>query len=477
MHDQHNFIDNPSPLRCGGLSEDSLHRQRSFRTMLFGGLLLNAILINAMLIKAVVGSIAVALVLTLSLSSDASAQLPRDLRDQFEHLIPDLEPDLRLRFQNAIDDETSTVVFTPEEFKRFRDDPINPFEDLLKINPPDDSGDISLKFELPSLRNRPVAAEERQASGLLNQVSNTADAVYPSVVSFWKDDRNVALGIVVGKNGYIVTKASEVQKRSPVICLIDGEDFPAELIRVDPTNDVALMKVDAKNLVPIQWNRQPTIVAGEPDRTSSMMPDGSFVLTPGDEQSVLAIGTLSVQPRSTAAGEQAFLGVNPQRVQGGVRITDVHPGEASHDAGLIDGDVITELGGQKIADVDDLVASIRSHRPGDSVAIGYLRQGQRRSTRATLAGRNMPAQQAAHFKMMNRLGAILSKRNDNFPVVFQHDTPLFPEQCGGPIIDLSGHVIGMNIARQGRAASLAIPAANMQTIVDDLMRQSVAAFR
>jgi S1-C subfamily serine protease len=76
--------------------------------------------------------------------------------------------------------------------------------------------------------------------------------------------------------------------------------------------------------------------------------------------------------------------------------------------------------------------------------------------------------------MMNRLGAILSRRNDSFPLVFQHDTPLFPEQCGGPVLDLRGNVIGLNIARQGRAASLAIPASAMATIVDDLMRQSVA---
>lgn len=421
--------------------------------------------------------ITVMVAIAISLASQASAQLPRDLHDQFDRLLPDLDPDLRLRFQDAIDDQTSTVVFTPEEFKRFRDDPINPFEALLKINPPEDSGDIALKFELPSLRNRPIAAHERQSSQLLRDVSPTANDVYPSVVSFWKDQRNIALGIVIAKGGYVVTKASEVQKRAPVVCWVGEEKLPAKLIRVDPVNDVALMKVEAMNLVPIRWNQEEEFAASGLGQASAVPPDGSFVLTPGDNHSVLAIGTLSVQPRSTAAGEQAFLGVNPQRVQGGVRITDVHPGEASHDAGLIDGDVITELGGQKIADVDDLVASIRSHRPGDSVAIGYLRQGQRRSTRATLAGRNMPAQQAAHFKMMNRLGAILSKRNDNFPVVFQHDTPLFPEQCGGPILDLTGRVIGMNIARQGRAASLAIPAANMQTIVDDLMRQSVAAFR
>lgn len=425
-------------------------------------------------------AIALTILMSISLSPNATAQLPRDLRDQFEHLIDDLDPDLRLRFQNAIDAETSNVVFTPEEFKRFRDDPINPFESLLKINPPGDSGDITLKFELPSLRNRIVATEERQSTRLLAKVSDNAQSVYPSVVSFWKDQRNVALGIVVHEDGYIVTKASEVQNRAPVTCLIAGEEVPAQIIRVDSSFDVALMKVQSDSLVKINWGPQDQNRSNDDapsDQSPTLPPDGSFVLTPGDANAVLAIGTLSVQPRSTAGGEQAFLGVNPQRVEDGVRITQVNPGEASHTAGLIDGDVITELGGQAIADVDDLVRSIRTHRPGDSVKIKYLRQGRPFSTRAVLAGRNMPAEQAAHFKMMNRLGAILSRRNDNFPMVFQHDTPLFPEQCGGPVVDLRGDVIGMNIARQGRAASLAIPWNTMQTIVDDLMRRSVASRR
>ena len=283
-----------------------------------------------------------------------------------------------------------------------------------------------------------------------------------------KDDRNVSLGVIVQKNGYIVTKASEVQNRAPVTCLIDGQQLASTIVRIDKGNDVALMKVDATDLTPLSWTSPNT-------QTFSENSIGSFVLTPGDDEAVLAVGTYSVEPRSTAAGEQAFLGVNPERVKNGVRISQVNPGEASHAAGLRNGDIITELGGREIADVDDLVTSIRTHRPGDSVKIAYLRHGQSLSTRAVLAGRNMPAEQAAHFKMMNRLGAILSRRNDNFSYVFQHDTPLFPEQCGGPILDLSGNVLGFNIARQGRASSLAIPAEQMQSIVDDLMRRSVAA--
>ena len=38
----------------------------------------------------------------------------------------------------------------------------------------------------------------------------------------------------------------------------------------------------------------------------------------------------------------------------------------------------------------------------------------------------------------------------------QHDSPLMPEQCGGPLVNLRGEVVGLNIARAGRTASYAL---------------------
>lgn len=128
----------------------------------------------ALLLIAVSSAVA-ALLLTVS---NAEAQLPRDLHDQFERLLDELEPDLRLRFQTAIDNETSTVVFTLEEFRRFRDNPINPFEDLLRINPPDSSGTSLLTLNCPAFaidalrpRNDSQTSYSQRFNRLLNQFS------------------------------------------------------------------------------------------------------------------------------------------------------------------------------------------------------------------------------------------------------------------------------------------------------------------
>lgn len=398
----------------------------------------------------------------LTIPGTVSAQMPRDLRDQFERLIPDLDPEVAKRFQHAMDAGCCVVEFSPDQFRKFRDNPVNPFEDTYQIEPDDNQGNISLNFEMPSLRNRRVKPSERQNEELLVTLEPVVEDVAESMVGVWKDDRIVAVGTIVSSDGHIITKASEVQKRAPVECLINGEKVSARIERIDEDNDVALLKVPSDDLKAIQWSE-------------SLAEPGSFIITPGIEKRVVALGTYAASPRSTVSGEQAFLGVNPNKTAKGVRVSEIQEGDASFNAGLIDGDVIIEMGGESIVDVGDLVNAVRRQHPGDKVEIKFLRGGRQMSTRATLAGRNLSGEQAARFKMMNRMGTIVSRRADNFPFVFQHDAPLFPEHCGGPVVDLDGNVIGINIARQGRASSLAIPASRMQEIVKELTRSNVAA--
>ena len=63
----------------------------------------------------------------------------------------------------------------------------------------------------------------------------------------------------------------------------------------------------------------------------------------------------------------------------------------------------------------------------------------------------------------------LSEVRSGFQRVLQHDTVLKPEDCGGPVIDLSGDVVGVNVARAGRIETLALPAKQVQAIVARLV--------
>ena len=399
---------------------------------------------------------------SLFCGNPANAEIPAEVRDVFESMLDNLEPNLQQPFRKSLEKNTAVVEMTPAQFREFRDNPFNPFEGLDEIDATDGAGDIALKFELPSLRSRPKAKFEKQNRSLIKHLKPIAIPASKSIVRLYDGNRHIALGTIVSANGLIATKNSEVASRGPITCLLhDGRKVPAEVRRSDKIHDVALLKINAGELTPIQW--QP-----------SSLSLGQFLLSPDQNGDVIAIGNYSVPPRSTKVGEQAFLGVKPETTSAGVRISDVRPGSASFEAGLKNGDVITELDQTPIRETSDLVFRIRQHEPGDQIAIKFLREGVANKTTATLAGNLINGERAARFKMMNRLGAVPSRRNSGFPNVFQHDTPIFPEHCGGPILDLDGNVVGMNIARNGRAATYALPVDQIKKIVDELQREDVA---
>ena len=183
----------------------------------------------------------------------------------------------------------------------------------------------------------------------------------------------------------------------------------------------------------------------------------------------------SAVPRSTKLGKRAILGVRPNEVAGGVQVSEITRDSAAHQAGLLNGDIIAKFNQQPMTTVTDLVNFIRLRQPGDEIEIEYFRDGSLNRTTAVLASYEASSRQADQFKMMNRLGAIPSRRARNFPMVFQHDAPLFPEDCGGPIVDLEGRVLGVNIAREGRASSYAIPSYFLKTVLSKLLREDVAS--
>ncbi len=404
------------------------------------------------------------LVFVLALATTpATAQLPQDLKDVFEGMLDDLDEDLREKFQKAIDDKTAEVEFTAEQFRRFQKHPINPFEGIASIEPDDVDGNVILKFELPSMRNRRVSAFERQHAYFLNGLNPVVGSAGVSTVAIKSDGRQIALGVVVQSDGLVLTKASELKNKDQINCDFgSGATLAAQVIKTDKKNDLAVLKVDANNLVPVRWSDEKPLL-------------GSFLLTMNEKRNVVSLGSYSVIPRSTAIGKRALLGVRPETTANGVRIGEITRETAAWAAGLRDGDVITKFDGVVMRDVSQLVNQIRKHQPGDEIQIEYLRGTTAEITTASLAALSISGERAAEFKMMNRLGAVPSRKADGFPFVFQHDTPLFPEQCGGPVVDLRGNVVGINIARNGRAATYAIPASHLKVVLAEMLQADVAA--
>ena len=58
-----------------------------------------------------------------------------------------------------------------------------------------------------------------------------------------------------------------------------------------------------------------------------------------------------------------------------------------------------------------------------------------------------------------------------FQRVIQHDTFLEPDECGGPVLDTGGRVIGINIARAGRVVSYLLPSTLVRAEVETMMSE------
>jgi serine protease Do len=71
----------------------------------------------------------------------------------------------------------------------------------------------------------------------------------------------------------------------------------------------------------------------------------------------------------------------------GIIVQDVTPNGPAAQAGLKAGDSIVSIAGKPVNAGDELVGEVSSHRPGEKLKIGYLRNGKQEETTVTVADR------------------------------------------------------------------------------------------
>ena len=91
---------------------------------------------------------------------------------------------------------------------------------------------------------------------------------------------------------------------------------------------------------------------------------------------------------SSGKVEHAYLGVRVDDAEGGgARLAEVVPGGPAADAGLKQGDVVTEVDGNSIESADDLRLAVENHKPGDSLQLTVKRDGDTKSITVELGTR------------------------------------------------------------------------------------------
>jgi serine protease Do len=300
-----------------------------------------------------------------------------------------------------------------------------------------------------------------------------------STVRVLCDGKEAALGTVVFSDGYIVTKAS-LLKGKIVVKLKDGKTHDAKVVGVEDRHDLAMLQVKAKALKPIQWAHSKTAEVG------------NLLAAPGigekvegkdkEEKAVVGVGVVSVATRKPSAREMTMMAPSENAGFMGVlfdverpnvpAIGEVVPRGPAAKAGLKPGDVILRVQGRKMTDPDRVIEAVYGYKPGDAITLRVKRGDDEKVLRVVLGQR--PRELIDRSDRMNVMGSPLSSRRGGFPTILQHDMVIKPADCGGPLVDLDGKAVGINIARAGRTESFAIPSEEVEKLLKDLKLGNLA---
>lgn len=273
--------------------------------------------------------------------------------------------------------------------------------------------------------------------------------------------KEIAYGTVITADGYILTKATEIEGVGKLDVRVDEDSFKdANVVMTDPRWDVALMKVGATDLTPVVW---------APD---SKLARGTWVVVNGvtsrTNRRVLA-GIISADAREIPPEGGAVLGVTLKETKKGLAIDEVSKDSGAEKSGLKKGDIITAIAGDPVKEIEELSKLMGEMKSGTDVKVTILRDGKKTELDVKLSARGDLFREVSRNDQMS---GDFSNRRSGFPRIIQHDILGASTTMGGPVLDLEGRAVGMNIARANRAETFAIPVEELRELAEGMVKQA-----
>ena len=272
--------------------------------------------------------------------------------------------------------------------------------------------------------------------------------------------KQVALRTIIDADGFILTKASELKR--DLKCQVGDKKFEVQVVGIHGKTDLALLKIDAEALNVIRWSDNPANEVG------------NWVVSPKAQDGDTAVGVISTTKLRQIKRSWAFVGISMEEDKRGIRIISVVRPSPANTAGLLKDDVIVKFDGQPVKKLPDLHNLLGQFDAGDRVTLDVIRYNEEIRVGLTLAEREKLSPSSQRSNQQNSMGSKLSRRRKDFPLALQHDSMLQSNTCGGPLLDISGDAIGINIARAGRVASYALPIETILPIIDLLKTGELA---
>ncbi|MDA7672783.1 S1C family serine protease [Verrucomicrobiales bacterium] len=312
-----------------------------------------------------------------------------------------------------------------------------------------------------------IEFEEKFFRDVLNAFHPSVEASAEATHLVFRGRDLKSLCTIVHEDGYALTKASELDTKNNqklTVMIAKGKMIPAKVVKQFPKNDLALIKLDMKEKMAVVAWYQP-----EDD-----LPIGTFIAAVGSSPDPVAIGVISVMTRTLAGQNRGYIGIIAEHHSKGVRVSRMPQNGPARRDGLEVNDVIQKIEGKICDTPEKLNKMVSSTKPGTAIKIDYLRDGQASSLEVTLGDRGKIDDGAKDRNgKMNKFGTRVSDKSTGFQNAIQTDLPISPQQCGGPVVDLDGNVIGLNISRAGRIKTYTLPSSEVVALLDKELEKAI----
>lgn len=277
---------------------------------------------------------------------------------------------------------------------------------------------------------------------ILAEMKTIAAPQAPCVATLLAGEKPQSLATVVGTDGYLIAPDIK-QEPGDLKARLGDRVLAAKVVKHYPRHGLMLLKVEAAGLQSADLNSG-----------SAAVEVGTLVTAPAPEGEALGFGVVGVKERNTI--DMPFIGVGKGEAEGGVRVNAVARRSPADTAGVRVGDVIRAISGNPVTK-ETMSEVLKQFSAGDEVELEI----QRAEEKLTISVKLLPSlfrMNADRLRVMNAMSGPTSSLGTGFALALQHNLTLTQQQCGGPLLDLSGRCIGINVSRAGRVETLAVPA-------------------
>ena len=290
-------------------------------------------------------------------------------------------------------------------------------------------------------------ARVQQAFGQTQGIAQKA------TVKLLRNEKVIAHGTVIDPRGFVLSKASACIG-ARYLLTNSGIRLPVKARKRDEACDLVLLEVIGSGH---EW---PTLHWSDKNDSTH----ARWAISASTELNEIRLGLFGgkARPIGREGGVMGVVLSDDNQSEKGILVLEVIPQSAADRAGLKINDRILKIDHRSVRSKQQVNHLMQKKDPGDLVLLHINRVDEAIELRVTLGHRSVT------FDLFNRnllMSGPTSKRKDNFPLVLQHDIPLYRNNMGGPVFNLEGECVGINIARVDRVTNFALPRAVLEPIL------------